>query len=309
VTTTTTEKTYQMLWDCEYCSHPKLLGVSHRHCPNCGAAQNPAKRYFPPDSEKVAVEDHEYAGADVHCPACREPQSSKANNCGNCGSPLKGGQAAVMHADPTPPPKKKSYAWVFILIGVVLAAIVGIFVMRACWKKEAVLAVTGHSWKRTIDVERYDKVKEDGACSSVPSGARIIDRHKGEKKCTTKKVDQGDGTFKEKTECTEPAEQCTYEVLKWKVARTLEEKGAGTGGTPKWPEVRLGRTGSCEGCEREGKRVESYIVDMKETPGGETHSCTFDSPDKWKKYADGSEWKGKIRVVGGDLDCDSLVAK
>jgi hypothetical protein len=297
-----------MLWDCEYCSHPKLLGVTHRHCPNCGAAQNPAKRYFPPDHEKVAVEDHKFVGADVHCPACREPQSGAANNCGNCGSPLKGGQAAFVHAAP-PGPKPKSYAWVFYLVGAIVLGIVSIFVVRACWKKEAVMAVTSHSWKRSIEVERYDKTRESGDCSSVPSGAKILDRKKGEKKCTTKKVDQGDGTFKEKTECTEPAEQCSYEILKWRTVRTLEEKGAGVDGPMKWPDVRLGRTGTCEGCEREGRRTESYIVELKETPGGETHTCSFDSPDKWKSYQDGGEYKGKIRVVGGDLDCDSLAAK
>ena len=47
------EKTYEMLWDCEYCSAQKLLGVTHRFCPECGAAQNPQKRYFPPDDQKV----------------------------------------------------------------------------------------------------------------------------------------------------------------------------------------------------------------------------------------------------------------
>ena len=48
------ETHYEMLWDCEYCDMPKLLGVSQRFCPNCGAAQNPDKRYFPEDEDKVA---------------------------------------------------------------------------------------------------------------------------------------------------------------------------------------------------------------------------------------------------------------
>ena len=46
------EKSYEMFWDCEYCGSSKLLGITHRHCPNCGAPQDPEKRYFPPDEEK-----------------------------------------------------------------------------------------------------------------------------------------------------------------------------------------------------------------------------------------------------------------
>src|SRR5262245_36601438 len=304
---TTTEKTYQMLWDCEYCADKKLLGVTHRYCPTCGAAQNPAKRYFPPDNERIAVEDHKFVGADLHCPACNQPQSAAANCCGNCGSPLKDGKAAQLHADPAPAPAKKSYTWVYV-VALVLAAIVGIFVMRACWTKEAIVTVTSHSWKRSIEIERYGKTRETGACSSVPSDARIIERTKGEKKCTKKKIDQGDGTFKEREDCTEPTEQCTYEALKWSVARTVDESG-GPNDAPKWPEPRLGRTGSCDGCEREGRRIEAYVINLKENSGGTEHRCTFDTPDAWKKHADGSEWKGEFRVVGGDLDCDSLVAK
>lgn len=90
------EKTYQMLWDCTYCGQKKLLGLSHRFCPNCGGPQNAALRYYPSDAEKVAVEDHQYAGADVACPACGTFTSRRANNCGNCGGPLTGGKEATI---------------------------------------------------------------------------------------------------------------------------------------------------------------------------------------------------------------------
>src|SRR6185369_3264457 len=90
------EKTYQMLWDCTYCNQKKLLGLSHRFCANCGAPQNAALRYYPSDAEKVAVEDHHYAGADMGCPACQHYNSRLANNCVNCGGPLAGGKEAAM---------------------------------------------------------------------------------------------------------------------------------------------------------------------------------------------------------------------
>ena len=55
-----TEKRYEMLWDCPRCETPKLLGLSHRNGPTCGAPQDPTKRYFPKDEDKVAVEDHPF---------------------------------------------------------------------------------------------------------------------------------------------------------------------------------------------------------------------------------------------------------
>ena len=30
------EPVYEMLWDCGYCGHKKLLGLTHRFCANCG---------------------------------------------------------------------------------------------------------------------------------------------------------------------------------------------------------------------------------------------------------------------------------
>ena len=41
------ETYYEMLWDCPQCGTLGLLGDSHRHCPTCGTAQDPTKRYFP----------------------------------------------------------------------------------------------------------------------------------------------------------------------------------------------------------------------------------------------------------------------
>lgn len=89
---------YEMMWDCKYCGLKKLLGLTHRFCAGCGAPQDPSSRYFPPESEKVAVHDHPFVGADVVCPACRQPMSRAAKCCTHCGSPIdKGAQVALRH--------------------------------------------------------------------------------------------------------------------------------------------------------------------------------------------------------------------
>src|SRR5215813_11562089 len=81
-------KVYEMQWDCRFCGTKKLLGKTHRFCPNCGGQQDPTWRYFPSDAEKVAVQDHVYVGADRICPACKTLNSANAEFCGNCGSPM-----------------------------------------------------------------------------------------------------------------------------------------------------------------------------------------------------------------------------
>lgn len=85
-----TTKDYQMFWDCSYCGTKELLGVSHRHCPNCGGAQDENKRYFPPEGREVELHDHVYFGVDWDCQHCSTPNSKNSNNCVNCGSPQNG---------------------------------------------------------------------------------------------------------------------------------------------------------------------------------------------------------------------------
>ena len=82
--------TFEMFWNCSHCGTKKLLGITHRHCPNCGAAQDESKRYFPPDGEEIALHNHIYYGVDWDCQYCSTPNSKKSNNCVNCGGPKEG---------------------------------------------------------------------------------------------------------------------------------------------------------------------------------------------------------------------------
>src|SRR5688572_8757657 len=93
------EAVYEMVWDCKYCGQKKLLGLTHRFCAGCGGPQDPASRYFPPDNEKVAVNDHQFVGADVACPACKQPMGRAAKCCTHCGSPIDKGVEVARRGD------------------------------------------------------------------------------------------------------------------------------------------------------------------------------------------------------------------
>ena len=100
-------------------------------------------------------------------------------------------------------------------------------------------------------------------------------------------------------------DRCDYEAQVWETARTLKEEGSGLESTPCWPEARLARTGTCLGCEREGRREETYVVALTDTTSKKAQSCEVPET-QWRNFALGSQWKGKIAVLTGSVDCDSL---
>ncbi len=347
-----TEKTYEMLWDCKYCSQRKNLGLTHRCCPGCGAPQDPTARYFPSDAQKVAVEDHPFVGADVLCPACHQANARSAKCCGQCGSPLdlaaavrtrqdQVGQAFVGESlqdarrelgsppgvAPVPPlaaaPKKgRSVLWFVVPIALLLVLVGGLFLVLR--KRDGAFVVKDKSWDRSIAIEKRITERSSTWCDSLPSGARTLGHHTEQRStkqvpdgqnCITRRTDQGNGTFKEVQECTpktrsEPvmADKCDYEAEVWKVDRTAKAHG-GAADAPAWPSTNLARANcSTLGCEREGTRSETYDVTLTEPKSGEESTCTLDAA-KWSGIAKGKSYAGKIGVVTGHVDCDSLSAR
>jgi hypothetical protein len=341
---------YQMLWDCPSCDTPKLLGLNHRHCPNCGAAQDPTRRYYPSDADRVAVEDHRYTGADRLCPACESPAAAAANNCANCGSPLDAAAAVRTRAaqaagaagfaaddattarvelqgrrDAAPLPaastNPKTRNWTAIGVFVAIVAVVAVFFL---WKKDVGLEVSGHTWSRTIAVETLALVSESAWRDGLPADAQAVSCQREQRStrqvadgetCTKERRDLGDGTFKEVDVCrpkfrAEPVydERCSYVVPRWRHARDLVARGSGRAPAPRWPEVNLARPGACVGCEREGARTAQYEVELMNRATGTAHTCTFDE-GRWARLEVGSTWAAKARVIGGGLDCGSLVAR
>lgn len=339
---------YEMLWDCRHCGAKKLLGLTHRYCPECGSPQNAEFRYFPSEEDKVAVQDHVYHGADVVCRYCGTYNGKKSKHCKDCGGPLEEGTTAKTRADQVhavgqyqgesiqnaaheragivakpPPPKKRST--VPIVIGVVAVALLGLVLVAIFWKREASFTVASHSWQREIDIERFGPVKESAWCDEMPRGAQGVKRYRAVRRhenvevgqdCSTRKVDNGDGTFREAEECKpryekKPVEddKCDFTVEKWSRAQTLETKGGALSSEPHWPVVSLTRPGcTAVGCDREGARRETYTVVFENDADGDSGECTFDQAT-WQGYAPGTRIKAEVGVVGSWLDCDSLTTR
>lgn len=141
--------------------------------------------------------------------------------------------------------------------------------------------------------------EEQRSTRSVPDG----------EDCHDKRVDKGDGTFAVSKECTprtreEPVydTKCDYQVPRWREIDAANSKG--TDLSPTWPAVQIPQPGACIGCGREGSRAEHNVVAMTD-PSGAAFTCDLPQ-DRWAALANGSRWTGKVGVVTGALDCDSL---
>lgn len=329
---------YEMLWDCKFCRTQKLLGLTHRHCPVCGAPQDAARRYFPSDAEKVRVADHEYVGRDLMCGHCGTYNSRRSRHCRDCGAPTAEGVEASLLADvPSPseavapapqmlagtqpsPPKRARSRW-SLLVGCLLLTLLAAALALFSWKKEATFSVTGHTWERRIDIERFGPVRDSAWCDQLPSGAREIRRYRAVRSheqvpdgetCTTRKVDQGDGTFREVKDCKPryktrdiEGDRCDYEVNRWVTHRFVETKGQTTTPPPTWPPMPAFTSCRHVGCERAGARRETYRVLLTGQDGEE--SCDL-AESRWLTMTPGQRYRAKVRVIGG-VDCSSLTVQ
>lgn len=356
----TSDVTYEMLWNCHYCDTKKLLGLTHRFCPTCGAPQDPSWRYFPSDNEKVRVESHEFTGPDKICPACSTPSSVKAKCCPNCGSTLEGGAAVAQRrdkvvkvgtmfegetesdarteklpafyaaatpgspviakaADVAPSAAKKTHAFGLLAVFVTVIAVVALIVF---WRKDVALTVNGHYWTREVRIESFGPVEETGWRSEIPAGAQVLrcsQQKKGARQvqdgedCHIRKVDNGDGTFSEKRECTpkykeeaEYEDKCTYRFNKWAYSRSEVAKGQNVAQEPAWPVVNLNMANvAVVGGEREAQRTEQYILQYTDQEG-KPGKCQL-SEAKWRTIATGSRWKTTASIIGNTLDCEKMV--
>jgi len=345
---------YEMLWDCPYCGTKKLLGKTHRHCPECGAPQDAEKRYFPSDDEKVAVKDHVYVGVDRLCASCGGASSARAKHCTGCGAALddpgsgsreigrrKSEQVAeeqrfaagsAQDIDAKAKADAELYAGMlgsrsrtglYVFLGVAAAAVVGIVLAVLFSRKDVSVQATGHSWLREIAIESFEARSDSSWCDELPAGAYRVSRTREVRSqrevpdgqtCNRRRIDNGDGTFREERECTpryrkEPIydDRCHYQVDSWGPSRTLTAKGEGLGQPPAWPDTSGLRRGSCLGCEREAGRTATYTLHLRDLSDGKTYSCDF--PERvWTAVPVGTSFKTRAGRILRRLDCEKLLS-
>lgn len=336
-------KHYEMFWDCASCGTKKLLGVTHRHCPNCGKAQDEEKRYFPKPNEEIEIKNHIYYGIDWDCQYCSTPNSLNAKNCINCGAGADGTKPVVRVHErqpknhnttrpqtPTnsayntqPAPKNKSNA-LAIAIGIFFFIFIAFIVAGLTIKNEETTFIQSKSWQRTIDIQKYTAQVDSDWCSSKPVDAYKIHKTReirdykqveNGQSCSTSNVDKGDGSYAKQTTCVKNYksvpiydDRCHYTIDRWSYSHSLVSQGDHQR-TPYWHEVgqltnnALNRLGN----ERLSTRQEKYTVYFQNSNKQEktkVWQCTFNE-SVWQNYQINKEFKIKVNMFG-IADCSSL---
>lgn len=306
------ERVFQMLWDCRFCGTTKLLGVDHRHCPNCGAKQDAEWRYFPSDEDKKAVSDpnYKYAGADKVCPYCQTPNSASTNFCKECGGDLSTAAEAALKESvragsakdigkvedfalsrfqaqqSAATPKSRGIPTALIIIAVlVIGAIIGLIALsRSTYG--ASLTVADLQWERIISVEKFTAVPGSGWDETVPPGALQLSCSTRDRAYTEtervlagyRKVDRGDGTFREEP-VYENRSKTVYRPDRWctyVVNTWLPAGDLRTSGGADDPLVWANfqpSNGIFIGAERERGRTQNFKVFF--TGNGDKEGATF----------------------------------
>ncbi|NTW49381.1 MAG: hypothetical protein HGB19_06575, partial [Chlorobiales bacterium] len=171
-------------WDCQVCDHKGILGPE-THCPQCGAPRGKnVKFYLPDDSEAVQDEatlKEAKAGVDWICDYCGADNKAANTQCRSCGNARtqtdSGRQERVILNEPPPANepalrqqdsskiKRKAIIY-FGIIAIVFALLFAVF-----RTKEVDVTVTGHTWERIVEVEKYIPVIEEDW--SLPQGAKL----------------------------------------------------------------------------------------------------------------------------------------
>ena len=336
------EQFFEMLWDCGQCATHGLLGKTQRHCPMCGAAQDPAKRYFPEEGKEVEVMGHHFVGADWRCTYCDAPNSAAAAFCVGCGGPKDGArnvalvQEATNASSPTPaspPPaaplaagtqttstRSGGFPWLKSLMALLMvAASVVAYLFFSTHDETA--QVAEKSWSREIDVEQFTAVRSSEWCDALPSGAYQVSRSREQRSirqvadgqdCHDVRTDKGDGTFSKTRECStryrdEPVydDKCSYRINRWQVVRTARADG-GASLAPAWPTPGISNNllaTNTLGAERLGNGRENYRVQLQSSQG-KRWSCDL-NPGEWETLPQGKSVTLKVRGTGG-ADCSTL---
>ena len=335
--------TYEMLWDCKFCGQKKLLGKSHRHCPSCGGAQDPESRYFPEEHEQVAVEDHEFVGADRKCPACGTAASASVKFCGGCGSPMDGAGSVALkdsgdvgydepqNANPqgsqpqsppagSPPPPQKSGGIGKIVVGAIEVMVVGFLgfvLVDAFYQVEIKVMAKAKTWEKTVSIEKLAPVRKSAWCNEMPRKAYQVDRTMKTRtrkvadgqECKNVRKDNGDGTFSTKQSCKTKYRNEEYQQAhcSYTVDRWKHARTRRANGnhslTPHWPKYNISTSGRWP--ERLHSKKEIWEVKFGYSEG-EIKECKL-SENQWSGVKKGTSYPAKAGGLTGSLDCGSVL--
>lgn len=324
-------------WDCPTCGTEGIRG-RFTSCRSCGTPRPEGVRFYLPEDEPEVTEAELLrqadVGADWICEHCGSGTRADLEECAGCGAPRgssperetheydedevpRSGKRERRQAVPTPPPStggrgRRLFRW-----GVGAAVAAGVIAIAVPSKVPA--TVTDKSWERTVQVEEYRTVEEEGW--SIPDGGRerrhwrevhhydrVLDHYEtrtrdvservrtGTESYSCGKKDHGNGYFSDKT-CTRPVYETRHHSetyrdpvyrrvpvygtrYRYEIERWLPERSVrAAGGARDEPAWPETHLGR---KEREGERKEVYTLAFRDKDG-KTYSREVPRP-QWDRH-------------------------
>ncbi len=345
-------------WDCPHCGTTGILG-RHQQCLNCGSPRPEGVKFYLPENAPEVTDEQQLAqarsGPDWACEHCGASNSAGNGFCTQCGAP-KGSspEQAVKVYTPNqvprtgkisqpiqnlqpPLPKKRSRPWGIghwvALMVLVLSIGLGV---RFILPREVSAIVTQETWERTIQVEIYKTVTEEGW--SVPAGGRllsqraeihhynqVLDRYETRTRQVSERVqvgtttrvcgqrDLGNGYFEDVT-CTEPVYETRYRTetyqepiyrqepvyqtkYRYEIEKWVYNRTAKATGTQQQP---YWPSLTLAANEREATRTEDYKVVLTDAKG-KAYEIQLNQQD-WQTFDVGQTHKLKVSFFGENVE-------
>jgi len=325
-------------WDCSSCGTRAIRGRS-RECPNCGKPRGEETRFYMLDKKYVDENQSRHISRNPNwlCSFCRQLNSDSVSACKSCGASKsdseenyfemraredeKAATRRQFEATGGFPLKAKSSASKLKILGIsvviVLLLVLSVLGIKQFSKPKEV-TVTGFSWEKSLEIEQYKTVTEDGW--SLPSNARLTktsneiytyeevldhydtiqvanQRISGYRTEVTGYNDLGNGYFEEITtqvpeyETYYTTEQVPvyrqepvyktkyyYEIDRWVVTRTVDTFGSDKNDYIGEYVLSEPKDGFKLGEERTGNLIETYYIHTVNKKGKE-HKYTVTKAD------------------------------
>jgi hypothetical protein len=174
-----------------------------------------------------------------------------------------------------------------IALGAALLGADAVYVVRQ--PTAETVTVAAFEWRRSVEIEDHETVREESWRDEMPGGARVLARRREVRRVERQQVGTRNGqpAYRERPVY---GQRVAYEVERWSVARTL--RASGQDKSPRWPDIRLNIG------EREGKRSESYVVVLQ---GRKTYRMEVPR-ERWLEMREGQIGSAVVRKDGALLD-------
>lgn len=275
--------------------------ASAKECSQCGGDLTGAK---PREAGDVLGALQTAPAPAITCPHCGASNPAENTKCAQCGGAL--GRSPAPEPAPAPAqPTKSRLGLGCLLIGLVVALIIGAILFMSTGGTETIGSVQAVGWRYIIPIEELQPVQREAWHDELPSDAEVLNcvdrvRYRIDEPVagavevcgTPYLVDTGTGQGQVVQDCVYEVSDdwCRYSAWEWRLSGVVAE-ATGSDMFPQWPAYSLGQG------QRVGSATEEYLVLLLADDRQYRYSPR--SLEEYRQFAPGSLWVITTNRLGG----------